>query len=305
MIGNIDGDLVAFRTAASVTDDGEEEIAILRADRLMRELIHSTEIDGYNCFISGGDNFRKKVNPQYKANRTTEPPKFLQACREFLVKEWNAVLANGCEADDLLGINQKIINDSYHSMMLEGQQQGCHESIIISLDKDLLMIPGWHYSWEISGAGWTKEAQRTYTTPLDGIRTFYKQMLIGDVSDNIFGVRGIGKVKASKILDEIEDEDEMIEIVHDLYDEDSERFLMNAQCLWIMQREGETWVSRINQLTLPDLLKQEVDAKYDYMISLMGDTSMEVITTPQMTSGIPSSGHVMACTVQPEGILIL
>jgi len=287
MIGLIDGDLVAFRTAASVTDDGEEEIAILRADRLMRELIHSTEIDGYNCFISGGGNFRKKVNPQYKANRTSEPPKFLQACREFLVKEWNAVLANGCEADDLLGINQT------------------DNSICISLDKDLLMIPGWHYSWEISGANWTKDASRTYTTPLDGIRTFYKQMLIGDVSDNIFGVRGIGKVKASKILNEIEDESEMIEIVHDLYDEDSDRFLMNAQCLWIMQREGETWVSRIKHLTLPSLLQQEVAAKYEYMMSLMDVISTEVIMTPQMTSTIPYSGQLMACTVQPEVILIL
>ena len=286
MIGNIDGDLVSFRCAASVTDDGEEEIAILRADRLMRELIHLTGIDGYNCFISGGGNFRKKVNPQYKANRTTEPPKYLQACREYLVKEWNAILANGCEADDLLGINQT------------------DTSICISLDKDLLMIPGWHYSWEISGAGWTKEATRSFTTPLEGIRTFYKQMLIGDVSDNIFGVRGIGKVKASKIIDEIEDEEEMIDIVHDLYDENSERFLMNAQCLWIMQREGETWVSRIKHLTLPDLLKQEVDAKYDYMISLMDDTSMEPITTPQMISGIPSNGEEMACTEQPEVILI-
>lgn len=286
MIGNIDGDLVSFRCAASVTDDGEEEIAILRADRLMRELIHLTGIDGYNCFISGGGNFRKKVNPQYKANRTAEPPKHLQACREYLVKEWNAILANGCEADDLLGINQT------------------DTSICISLDKDLLMIPGWHYSWEISGQGWTKEAQRTYTTPLDGIRAFYRQMLIGDVSDNIFGVKGIGKVKASKLIDEIEDEEEMIELVHDLYNEDSKRFLMNAQCLWIMQREGETWISRIKHLTLPDLLKQEVDAKYDYMISLMDDTSMEPITTPQMTSGILSNGEEMACTEQPEVILI-
>jgi len=290
MIGLIDGDLVAFRTAASVTDDGEEEIAILRADRLMRELIHLTEIDSYNCFISGGVNFRKKVNPQYKANRTSEPPKFLQACREFLCKEWNAILANGCEADDLLGINQR------------------EDSICISLDKDLLMIPGWHYSWEISGnikgKSWTKEAQKTYTTPLDGLRTFYKQMLIGDVSDNIFGVDGIGKVKASKILDEIEDENEMIDIVHDLYNEDSERFLMNAQCLWIMQREGETWVSRIKHLTLPSLLQQEVDVKYEYMMSLMDVISTEVIMTPQMTSTIPYSGQLMACTVQPEVILI-
>jgi len=189
-------------------------------------------------------------------------------------------------------------------MLLEGQQDGTHESIIISLDKDLLMIPGWHYSWEISGQGWTKEAVKSYVTPLDGLRTFYKQMLIGDVSDNIFGVDRIGKVKASKYIDDLEDENEMIKTVFDLYNEDAIRFLMNAQCLWIMQREGETWVSRIKHLTLPNLLKQEVDAKYDYMISLMDDTSMEPITTPQMTSGILYNGEEMACTEQPEVILI-
>ena len=286
MIGLIDGDLVAFRCSASVGDQGEEEIAILRTDRLMQELLHSTQVDRYSCFISGGGNFRKKINPEYKANRTQEPPVHLQACREYLIKEWNAQLATGCEADDLLGINQT------------------EDSIIISLDKDLLMIPGWHYSWEIAGAGWTKDAEKTYTTPLDGLRAFYRQMLIGDVSDNIFGVKGIGKVKAAKLINDLEDENEMIKVVHDLYEEDSARFLMNAQCLWIMQQEGETWVSRIKHLTLPSQLKQEVDAKYDYMISLMDDTIMEPITTPQMISGIPSNGEEMACTEQPEVILI-
>lgn len=271
----------------------------------MRELIHLTGIDRYNCFISGGGNFRKKVNPEYKANRKdTEPPRWLQSCREYLLKEWNSILATGCEADDLLGINQTSIDYARHTMLLEGQQDGTHESIIISLDKDLLMIPGWHYSWEISGQGWTKEAVKSYVTPLDGLRTFYKQMLIGDVSDNIFGVDRIGKVKASKYIDDLEDENEMIKTVFDLYNEDAIRFLMNAQCLWIMQREGETWISRIKHLTLPDLLKQEVDARYDSMISLMGDTTMEPITTPQMTSGIHSNGDIMACTVQPEVVLI-
>jgi len=160
MIGLIDGDLVAFRCAASVEPNGEEEIAVLRCDRLMMELLHSTSSDAYNCFLTGSNNFRRKVNPEYKANRKDkEPPRFLQQCREFLIKEWNAQVSDGCEADDLLGIYQQK-----------------EDTKIISLDKDLLMVPGWHYNW--------LHSDTTFTTPLDGLRKFYKQMMLRRVDNN-------------------------------------------------------------------------------------------------------------------------
>ena len=84
-------------------------------------------------------------------------------------------------------------------------------------------------------------------------------MLIGDKVDNIIGVRGIGKVKADRYIDVIEYEPEMIETVLNLYEGDVQRFYMNAQCLWIMQKEGETWADRVDNSILPDQLKQEVD----------------------------------------------
>ena len=162
MLGNIDGDLIAFRCSASVGLEGEEEIAILRTDKLMRDLLYNTESTSYNCYLSGRNNFRKKVNPEYKANRKDkEPPRWLQSCREYLIKEWNAVVSEGCEADDLLGINQ-------HNT----------DSVCISLDKDLLMITGWHFRW--------LDNEKIFVTPDQGLKTFYKQMMIGDKSDNIF-----------------------------------------------------------------------------------------------------------------------
>lgn len=267
MIGNIDGDLVAFRCSASVEPNGEEEIAILRCDRLMQELLHYTGVDSYNCFLTGANNYRKIINPEYKANRKDkEPPRFLQQCREFLVKEWNAVISDGCEADDLLGIAQYK-----------------EETICISLDKDLLMIPGWHYNW--------LHNEKTFTTPLDGLRKFYKQMLIGDVSDNIVGVWKVGKVKASKYLDDLTEENDMIQQVLDLYNNDYTRFVMNAQCLWILQKEGETWANRTKELTLPALLQQEVDQMLNSMKFMMGDISMEPIMNHQKTSGILVNGE--------------
>lgn len=289
MILNVDADIVAFRCAASVEPSKkaepriltpeetafERDIAIARCDTLMRELIHTTQADTYNCFLSGRGNFRYKVYPEYKANRKDMvDPRFRQDCKEFLIKEWNAVLSHGCEADDLLGISQT------------------EDSICASIDKDLLMIPGWHYNWV--------RDERAYTAPLDGVRYFYKQMLIGDKVDNIIGVHGLGPVKAGKYIDNLEEEEEMIETVLSLYNDDVTRFIYNAQCLWIMQQEGVTWAQRVN-CPLPSQLQQEVAQMSDSMKSLMADISMGHIMTPATTCGIPANG-VLAESMEPESL---
>jgi len=277
----VDADIVAYRCSASVEPskkveprtltkeetDFERDIAIARCDALMRELIHTTQADTYQCFLSGRENFRYRVYPDYKANRKdTVDPRFRQDCKAFLLKEWNATLSHGNEADDLLGIAQT------------------EDSIIATIDKDLLMVPGWHYNWV--------KDERTYTAPLDGIRFAYKQMLIGDKADNIFGVAGLGPVKASKLIDNLETEQEMIEQVLTLYDGDTARFVQNITCLWIMQKEGETWLHRVDRSVLPSQLKQEMEAVLESTKFSMVDTLTEPITIPVMTFGIPVNGLV-------------
>ena len=235
----------------------------------MRDLLYNTESTSYNCYLSGRNNFRKKVNPEYKANRKDkEPPRWLQSCREYLIKEWNAVVSEGCEADDLLGINQ-------HNT----------DSVCISLDKDLLMITGWHFRW--------LDNEKIFVTPDQGLKAFYKQMLIGDKSDNIFGVRGIGPVKAAGIIDTLDTEEEMINTVFKLYEEDAERFWMNAQCLWIMQREKETWQDRVEHSILPNQLQHVLEEKSGFMKSLMDAISTDQSMMPKMMSGILNNGDVM------------
>lgn len=270
MIATIDADLVAFRCAASVLDSEEDEqIAHLRCDKLMRDLLANTNASGYFAFLTGSGNFRKKINPEYKANRKDKPPpKWLQSCRAFLIQEWNAKVSDGCEADDLLGIAQTS------------------ETILCSLDKDLNMIPGCHYNW-LQNTAYVIES-------FDGIKHFYKQMLIGDRSDNILGIEGIGPVKASKLIDGLTSEQEMFDVVFQKYN-DPARFLTNAQCLWIMQKEGETWAHRSEHLILDDQFKLAVEVMLDSMTSLIPDTSMEPTSIPMMTSGIQSNGTPVEC----------
>lgn len=221
----VDGDICAFRCAA-VSEHEPEEIAILRLDQMMMDLL--TKDDKHITFLTGPNNFRKVINLEYKANRKDKPkPVHLQACRNYLVQEYKAIITDGYEADDALGFHQT------------------EDTIICSIDKDLMMIPGAHYNFI--------KKEYTEVSELDGLKSFYRSMLVGDTSDNIVGVRGIGKVKAAKIIDHLLDEDDMYDSVHFLYrDEDGEdneaRFEMNLNCLWIWRKEGETFSKRYESL---------------------------------------------------------
>ena len=278
-IALIDADLVAFRCAATVKDYDPVDVAIYRVDVLMRQILEATESKEYKAFLTGRGNFRKAINPEYKANRKDkEPPCYLQECREYLIKEWNAVVSEGCEADDLLGIEQT------------------DETVVCSLDKDLLMIPGVHFNWN--------KLEYTHVDHLDGLRTFYKQMLIGDRSDNIFGVDKVGPVKAAKLIDHLTDEVQMLSTTLDLYNDDIERFIMNAQCLWIMQNKDETWVHRtLHELDLPTQLKLGMEKELEFMKSLKDDISTEQSTMKPLTSGSPANGTEMDTTLTNQTAL--
>ncbi len=240
MIALIDGDLVCFRCAASAEKE-EQHIALYRCDDIMHRILNSTGANQYEVYISGQNNFRKEIDTEYKANRIKTPrPLWLEVCREHLVTAWQARVSDNMEADDMLAISQTSYNNRKET-----------PSIICSLDKDLRQVPGRHYSWEISGTthgtSWTRPEEFTVVSPMEGLRTFYRQLLIGDTSDNIFGVQGIGPKKAEKRINHLDNEQEMFQVVRELYDDD-ERLLKNGRLLWLKRSEmEELWSFPISQ----------------------------------------------------------
>lgn len=219
----VDGDIVAYRCAAA-SENEPVEVALLRADELMQRILHETASEEYIVFLTGSDNFRYQHNPEYKANRKDTPrPQWLQHVREHLVVNWKAKVEDGQEADDALGI----------------YQMANKETIICSIDKDLLMIPGEHYDF-------VKSIRRdVYNIP--AIRHFYWQLIMGDRTDNIFGFDGKARQTVPKKLEPImaqlesyDDELDMFNFVRELYSDDT-RLLMNGICLWIRRNEGEVW----------------------------------------------------------------
>lgn len=220
----VDGDILVYRAALACKDE-EEDLACWQAGEMMRRILHETNCMLHKCYLSGGVNFRYDINPEYKANRRDVPkPKHYEAVRAYLVTEWQASVTDGIEADDALGIEQS-------------NEEG---TIICSIDKDLLQVPGWHYNF-------VRKEQRL-VSPLDGIKHFYYQLIMGDKADNIFGYDGKARDKLPKFLEPLIDdlygcnnELDMFHLVKDVYDS-YDRMLMNAHCLYIQRKENDKWV---------------------------------------------------------------
>lgn len=217
----LDGDIFAFRVACT-TENDNEAIAVYRVNEMIENTLAEVEASEYKLFLTSPDNFRKQIYPEYKANRTATKPKHLQFLRDYLVESWQGTVASGMEADDYLGIHQ---NES---------------SIICSIDKDLLQVPGKHYN--IVKKEFYEVDEET------GFRNFYTQLLTGDTSDNIKGIAGIGPVKAKKALAEATNEYEMFCIVRDMYNND-DWLIMNGQCLWILRSMEDSFKHHFERLT--------------------------------------------------------
>jgi 5'-3' exonuclease len=195
---------------------------------MMRDILRETESEQYHCFLTGPGNFRYELYPAYKANRKDKPkPVHLQACRDYLISNWNAIVSNGNEADDLIGIEATAFDNM-------------RDYIICSIDKDLKQIPGFHWNFV------TKD--QVFVTPLDGLKSFYKQLILGDVSDNIPGFDGKARQKWPKFMqhhhdtiDSLADEHDMFSYIKGIYSNEVD-IIINGKLLFIQRKEGEHWV---------------------------------------------------------------
>lgn len=195
----IDGDIVLYQQAYTNEhhikwgDDVETELTfpqkaasgVVDYIEWIRRLLHATDI---LVMVTGGQNFRKEINPDYKSNRKGEKPKLMSYTIDALNSHFSVISEPRLEADDLLGIY------ATDKELVTG------ERIVVSIDKDMRSIPCFLFNPRHYNKGVTK------VSPEDADRWFYSQCLMGDPIDGYAGVPKIGKVKAEKLLAEAEAE---------------------------------------------------------------------------------------------------
>jgi hypothetical protein len=222
----IDGDVLAYRIGY-VTETASPAYARMALDSYLNELwgLHTLS-SSYQGFLSGsGEHYRHKiaVTQPYKGNRANrEKPKHHKILREYMTKEFGFITSEDCEADDLLG----------H----KSQELGAGNCVVISVDKDLLMLPGVHYN--LNTHKWLKVSEA------EGLAHFYRQVLTGDRIDHIRGRwlpdmaknLQIGAKRASDHIDKSMTELEMFTKCLELYDGDRVRMMESANLLWIQRK---------------------------------------------------------------------
>lgn len=166
----------------------------------IKTALEITRSDSYQCYLSGSTNYRNDVATimKYK-DRPDRKPSHYKEIREFLIKRWGAVIVDGYEADDAVAMEQ-------------WQSREYDDTVICSRDKDLLMVPGYHYNFE--------EQVLKEVSELDGYYNFFRQMLTGDPTDTIPGLYKLTGAKCTKAviegLDQVTPQD-MEEYVKDVY----------------------------------------------------------------------------------------
>ncbi len=220
MIALIDSDILCYRVGAVTEEENGdtaiETMAVYLEDMLMFDLL---DCDEHELFLTGRQNFRfdVAVTAPYKGNRKdVKKPKHLPLLREYLQVSWGASVSDGQEADDDIAMR---------ATELAG------DGLIVSIDKDFMQVAGWHYNF-------VKKIKKE-VTPEDGLRFFYKQILMGDSADNIKGIHRVGEVTATKMLAELTTEKEFYACCVEAMG--AERVLENGRLLWLRRSANQMW----------------------------------------------------------------
>ena len=218
----IDGDILTYRAAFSCEGQPIED-AYDKIDELVEEIMGAVSFDeasqNYEMFITGKGNFRYDIQETYKQNRSGKPkPEHLQGLRKYLEIAYDAEISVGQEADDNIAIVATELGP---------------DTIIASIDKDFLQVPCYHYN--------LNKKTLVKVDEFEGLLFFYTQILMGDKADNVFGIKGVGPVKAGKLLQDATTEQELYNICLDAYDGDRRKVVENGRLLWLRREEGELW----------------------------------------------------------------
>lgn len=194
-------------------------------DDKLKEIMTNTGAISGAVFIKGKDNFRYEVDAAYKGNRkdTIEPEvkdridDLYEYCKDF------GIQSDGGEADDYCGIAADLaLQDNKRYIV-------CH------IDKDLDCIPGWHYNF--------RKDTLYYVEPEDGYRFLMMQILTGDATDNIQGLRGVGPKTAEKLINGVPNNllwSRVIDIWKEKCGDNWEPFFLKcANCIYIRESDDD------------------------------------------------------------------
>ncbi|MYB22257.1 MAG: DNA polymerase I [Chloroflexi bacterium] len=182
--------------------------------------------------------FRREIDPNYKAHREPIPedlPSQIQRCRE-IAEAFSVPIYQepGFEADDVLGtLADQAVAEGF-------------DTWICTLDSDILQLVTDDISVYLYNP--YKSEYTAYDGP-DAVRARYEvdpiqiidfKALVGDKSDNIPGVKGVGKVGAVKLLNQYGTVEQIYEHIEEVTPAGTQKKLLDDRDSAFMSKELAT-----------------------------------------------------------------
>jgi len=199
----IDGTAFAYRSYYAIrgltNSKGQPTNAVYGFARLILKILREHNPSHLAVvFDAPGKTFREDMYPEYKANRKETPEDLIAQLPSMdrLLEALNVPIlrVEGVEADDVIG-----------ALARRGEEQG-YEVAVVTGDKDALQLVTDHVRVFDPNRGnsgfWygSKEVQDRFGVPPEHVIDALG--LMGDASDNVPGVPGVGEKTARKLLDE-------------------------------------------------------------------------------------------------------
>lgn len=250
-------DNYVFNKVAKLREDvNPEAIAYSAAKSLIKKITNRWDwMSGYEVVLHGQGNFREDyaVTQVYKGNRG-DKPLLIKETKEYMANYFsdNLVLVNGEEADDY------VARKGWEGFWRCKDRKGYSDVDVcmVGCDKDYNQVPGLRYDPD--------KNVLISNTPIESAYAFYKQLLIGDSSDNIPNVKGISKeliekygirkgtrnvgdATANKILADAKTGKDMLQAVVDTYKDAYEK----------------EWLTKLREVSILIYLRRKENEIYD------------------------------------------
>lgn len=188
----IDADVLAFEAAviAEESIEWKDEMWTVHADMALakarvinrvEEFKDMMKTNSVTMCLTDRANFRRVLNPDYKANRSkSRLPIILRQVKQWIIEELDGQMWANLEADDVISI-------------LATDKEMDEETIIISIDKDFKSVPGIFYDYN--------KGEYHHPTEEEADNYHLVQTIAGDHTDGYSGVPGIGVTRAERLLE--------------------------------------------------------------------------------------------------------
>jgi DNA polymerase I len=214
----VDGHGLAYRAyhampESMATSDGEPTNAVYGFTSMLLDALKEHSPDYLVVSFDVGKTFRHEAFEEYKAHRAPMPDDLRdQIDRIYQVLEAMNIpvyTKDGFEADDVIGTIARIAGEH------------CAEVLIVTGDSDLLqladekakiLLPGRRRFGEFRLYD-RRAVEERYGFPPERIPDF--KALVGDTSDNIPGVPGVGEKTATKLIQDYADLETLRQHVHE------------------------------------------------------------------------------------------